>query len=203
MTHTVFIIDDHKIVRDGLKAILLGYPEYELVGEAASAEEAKQKIQNLKPDIVFVDLRLPDANGALLIQELIRLKPQSKFMLLTAEPNALDLQRAQQAGASGFLGKDINSDEYTRAMAAVIAGKKYISQSFSHLLVEDAHDISVRELEVLQLLADGLPYKQIADKLSISPRTVETHKNNLLKKLDVGTPIELVKKALKTGLIKG
>ncbi|QSE97431.1 response regulator [Fulvivirga lutea] len=203
MTYSIFIIDDHKIVRDGLKAILLGYPEYEVAGEAASGEEAKRKIENLNPDIVFVDLRLPDANGALLIQELIRLKPQSKFILLTAEPNALDLQRAQHAGASGFLGKDINSDEYIRAMAAVMAGKKYISQSFSHLLVEDASDLSIRELEILQLLADGLPYKQIADKLSISPRTVETHKNNLLKKLDVGTPIELVKKALKTGLIKG
>jgi DNA-binding NarL/FixJ family response regulator len=202
--NSVFIIDDHKIVRDGIKAILLGFPEFSVVGEATSGTEAKEKLKQLElPSIAFVDLRLPDCNGSVLIKDLMAIKNDLRCILLTAEPNALDLKRAQHAGAYGFLGKDIESDEYIRALSTVASGKRYISQSFSNLLIEDNADLSIRELEVLQLISEGLPYKQIADRLSISPRTVESHKNNLLKKLDVTTPIELVKQALKIGLIKG
>lgn len=202
MPQGIFIIDDHKIVRDGLRAILLGYPEYQIIGEASSGQEAKSKLVNISPEFIFVDLRLPDINGALLIRELLQINQKFKCILLTAEPNALDLERAKIAGALGFLTKEIEVDEYIRALKSVSIGKKYISQTFSHLLVEDNYQLSIRELEVLQFIADGLPYKQIADKLEISPRTVETHKNNILTKLDVATPIEMVKKALKLGLIK-
>jgi DNA-binding NarL/FixJ family response regulator len=202
--YSVFIIDDHRIIRDGIKAILLGFPEFSVVGEATSGTEAKEKLKQLElPSIAFVDLRLPDCNGSVLIKDLMAIENDLRCILLTAEPNALDLKRAQQAGAYGFLGKDIESDEYIRALRAVASGKKYISQSFSNLLIADNADLSIRELEVLQLISEGLPYKQIADRLSISPRTVEAHKNNLLKKLGVTTPIELVKQALKSGLIKG
>lgn len=203
MTNSVFIVDDHKIVRDGLKAILMGYPQYEFAGEAATAEEAKRKLSQNQIDFVFVDLRLPDMNGALLIADLLAFNQDLKCILLTAEPNTLDLQRAKQAGAMGFLTKEIDGEEYIKALDTIINGKKYVSQTFSHLLVDNNHELSFRELEVLQAIADGLPYKQVADRLNISARTVEAHKNNILSKLEVATPIEMVRKAVKLGLIKG
>ena len=199
----LLIIDDHQIVRDGLKAMLLGYPEYSVKSEAASAAEAIQKLKSIEVDLAFVDLRLPDLNGALLIKELLSVQPSLKCILLTAEPNALDLERAKMAGALGFLTKNIDAEEYIRALSAVSRGERYVSQEFSNYMLDENHQLSIRELEVLQLIADGLPYKQIAGELEISARTVETHKNNCLSKLGVGTPIEMVKKALILGLIKG
>lgn len=202
MTHSVFIIDDHKIVRDGLKAMLLGYPEYSILGEAATGAEALEKLKTNSPDIVFVDLRLPDCNGAALIADILKVAPKARCILLTGEPNALDLQRAISTGARGFLTKEIDTEEYIRALNAVSGGGKYITQSFSHLLLDEKTMLTSREMEVLTLFAEGLPYKQIAGKLEISPRTVETHKNNILEKLAVDTPIEMVRKAIKLGLIK-
>ena len=199
----LIIIDDHQIVRDGLKAMLLGYPEYSVKSEAASAAEAIQKLKSIEVDLAFVDLRLPDLNGALLIKELLSVQPSLKCILLTAEPNALDLERAKMAGALGFLTKNIDAEEYIRALSAVSRGERYVSQEFSNYMLDENHQLSIRELEVLQLIADGLPYKQIAGELGISARTVETHKNNCLSKLGVGTPIEMVRKALILGLIKG
>lgn len=199
----LLIIDDHQIVRNGLKAMLLGYPEYNVKSEAASAAEAIEKLKLITVDLAFVDLRLPDLNGALLIKELLSVQPSLKCILLTAEPNALDLERAKMAGALGFLTKNIDAEEYIRALSAVANGKRYVSQEFSNYMLDENHQLSIRELEVLQLIANGLPYKQIAGELEISARTVETHKNNCLSKLGVGTPIEMVKKALKLGLIKG
>lgn len=202
MPASIFIIDDHKIVRDGLKASLLPFKGYQIIGEAASAEESRTKLSGRQVDLIFVDIRLPDVNGAVFIKELKQLQPDAKYILLTAEPNKLDMDRAMQAGASGFLTKDIDSSEYAHAIRTVLEGGKYISQAFSHLLINAPAHLSERELEVLQHFADGLPYKQIADKLDISTRTVETHKINILKKLEVETPIEMVRKAIKLGLIK-
>ena len=111
MTNNIFIVDDHRIVRDGLKAILIGHPNYKVIGEAASGNEAIGKLKNIQADIIFVDLRLPDINGAVLIKELMTIQSSFKCILLTAEPNALDLERAKLAGALGFLPKDIDTEE--------------------------------------------------------------------------------------------
>lgn len=198
---SVFLIDDHKIVRDGLKATLIGAPQYKVVGEAASGEEALQQITNQQVDIAFVDLKMPDYNGAVLIRELRTKCPELKCILLTAEPNAADLQRAMHAGAQGFLTKEIDSEEYFVALDKVVNGQRYISSQFSDILVNTNIDFSERELEVLQLFSNGLSYKQIADKLDISARTVESHKNNLLKKMEVTTVIEMVRYGIREGLI--
>jgi DNA-binding NarL/FixJ family response regulator len=199
---SIYIVDDHKIVRDGLKAALLGYPEFKVVGEASTGELALKELPIKKPDVVFVDLRLPDVNGAMLIGDIMKLLPEAKCLLLTAEPNVTDLERAKLSGAMGFLTKDIDTDEYVLAIRKVLRGEKHSSATFSHIFLNSPADLTNRELEVLQLFADGLAYKQIADKLDISARTVETHKINILKKLGVDTPIEMVRKAIKLGLIK-
>lgn len=199
--HNLFLIDDHKIVRDGLKATFIGAPQYKVVGEASSGKEALETIGNQPVDVAFVDLKMPDYNGALLIRDLREKLPDLKCILLTAEPNAADLQRAMHAGALGFLTKEIDSHEYFDALKKVTKGQKYISTQFTDILVNTHIDFTERELEVLQLFSDGLSYKQIADKLGISTRTVESHKNNLLKKMDVSTVIEMVRYGIREGLI--
>ena len=199
--YNLFLIDDHKIVRDGLKATLIGAPQYKVVGEASSGKKALETIGDQPVDIAFVDLKMPDYNGALLIRDLRKKLPDLKCVLLTAEPNAADLQRAMHAGALGFLTKEIDSREYFDALDKVVKGQKYISSQFSDILVNVNIDFTERELEVLQLFADGLSYKQIADKLNISSRTVESHKNNLLKKMDVTTVIEMVRYGIREGLV--
>jgi DNA-binding NarL/FixJ family response regulator len=198
----LYIIDDHKIVREGLKAMLLGEPELRMIGEASSAQVALRELPEKKPDIVFVDLRLPDANGAMLIGEIQKVLPQTRCILLTAEPNATDLERADLMGARAFLTKDIDTHEYLLSIRKVLKGEKHISAAFSHILVNNPAGLTFRELEVLQLFANGLAYKQIADELDISARTVETHKINILRKLGVDTPVEMVRAAIRLGLIK-
>lgn len=200
-TYKVFILDDHKIVRDGLKAILLARPEFMVIGEAGSCQDASRLLPSVKPDIVFVDLRLPDGNGAQFILNICALLPEAKCILLTAEPNAADLQKAREAGAAGFLTKDIDQEEYFKALEKVCRGEKYISAVFSQLLVEESSPLSDRELEVLRLFAEGLSYKETAAQLGISPRTVETHKNHLMEKMQVKSIVELVRKAIREGII--
>lgn len=201
MPYKLFLVDDHKVVCDGIKAILLARPEFQVVGEASSALEARDKIASYNPDIVFVDLKLPDANGALLIKELSE-KVSAHFILLTSEPNGVDMERARSAGAVAFLTKDMDTLEYFKALDEVIAGRQYISAAFSNTLLNSVLNYTPREIEVLRGFADGLTYKEIGAQLDMSPRTVETHKNNLMKKMEAKSIVEMVRIAIKQGLIK-
>jgi len=200
--YQLFLIDDHKVVRDGLKTMILGVPQYKIAGEAESGAEALEKLSTQPVDVVFVDLKLPDANGASLIADIKNMNPGLKCILLTAEPNVSDLRRAQKAGAEGFLTKDIRQEEYLHALKEVVQGRKYISSTFSSLLINNPKELSERELQVLQHFADGLTYKEIAAALDISPRTVEAHKLNLLKKLNANTVIGMLREAIRQGLIR-
>ncbi len=201
MKQKLFLIDDHRVVRDGVKAMLLGHLDIQVVGESASGKEAKEKIRDYLPDLVFVDLKLPDCKGSDLIGELKELVPNAKFALLTAEPSTPELKTAQANGASAFLTKDMESSEYFKAIDNLINGKKYVSSAFSELLMEATESYTPREVEVLQGFADGLSYKEIADRLGMSTRTVETHKNSLLKKMEVKSIVEMVRKAIRDGYI--
>ncbi len=200
MTYRVFLVDDHKVVRDGIKAMLLAKPEFQVVGEASSAQEARQSIESCNLDIVFVDLKLPDGNGALLINELTS-KVKALYLLLTSDPNGVDLERAKAAGAVGFLTKDMNTEEYFKALTEVTNGKKYISSAFSNTLLNDVLNYTSREIEVLRGFADGLTYKEIGARLDMSPRTVETHKNNLMRKMEAKSIVEMVRIAIKQHVI--
>lgn len=201
MTYRVFLVDDHKVVRDGIKAMLLAKPEFQVVGEASSAQEARQSIESCNPDIVFVDLKLPDGNGALLINELST-KIKADYLLLTSDPNGVDLERAKAAGAMGFLTKDMDTNEYFQALTEITNGRKYISSAFSNTLLNDVLNYTPREIEVLRGFSDGLTYKEIGAQLDMSPRTVETHKNNLMKKMEAKSIVEMVRIAIKQGVIQ-
>lgn len=198
----LFLIDDHKVVRDGVKAMLLARMDIQVVGEASSGREALVSIADYQPDLVFVDLKLPDANGAELIGELKRLVPNAVFGLLTAEPGAADLERAKINGALAFLTKDMDTSEYLKAIDHLLLGKIYISSAFSAVMMESTDaSYTPREMEVLQGFADGLSYKEIGARLGMSARTVETHKNSLLKKMEVKSIVEMVRKAIRDGHI--
>mgnify|MGYP001217795441 CR=1 FL=1 len=200
MPYKLFLVDDHKVVRDGIKAMLLARMEFQVMGEASSGQEAIQQISKCNPDIVFVDLKLPDANGALLIKELNELVPAS-YILLTSDPNAVDMERAKSSGAVAFLTKDMDTQEYFKALDEVVSGRQYISSAFSNTLLNDVLKYTPREIEVLRGFADGLTYKEIGAQLEMSPRTVETHKNNLMKKMEAKSIVEMVRIAIKQGLI--
>ncbi|WP_462248508.1 response regulator transcription factor [Ekhidna sp.] len=198
----LFIVDDHKIVRDGLKALLIGRPQINVCGEASSIGEASEKLKSLKPDILFVDLKLPDGNGSEFLLEYLGDNPDVKSALLTAEPNYVDLKRAESAGVRSFLTKDIDRDEYYLAIDKMIAGKRHISSAFANILMNESVSLTPREIEVLQGFAAGLTYKEIGGKLDISPRTVETHKINLLEKFKVKSIVEMVRLAIREGHIE-
>ncbi|MGL1889440.1 MAG: response regulator transcription factor [Reichenbachiella sp.] len=201
MSHKLFLIDDHKIVRDGIKAMLIGRPDVQVVGEAASGWEALEKIEGYQPDLVFVDLKLPDLNGAELIHEIKQRLPDCRCAILTADPSAPVLNTAKKNGALAFLSKDMDTDEYFKALDKMIQNKPYLSSSFSEALLEQDETYTPRELEVLQGFSDGLSYKEIGARLGMSPRTVETHKNSLLSKMQVKSIVEMVRKAIRDGHI--
>lgn len=197
--YQLFIVDDHKIVRDGLKAIFIGKPNIQVCGEAASIQEAKDKLANINPDLLFVDLKLPDGKGSDFLSEYLENHQDVKAALLTAEPNKVDLKKAEEAGVKAFLTKDIDQTEYYQAIDKMLQGKKHISGAFADVLMNESSELTPRELEVLHGFADGLTYKEIGAKLDISPRTVETHKNSLLSKFNTKSIVEMVRLAIREG----
>lgn len=198
----LFIIDDHKIVRDGLKALLIGRPQIQVCGEAASIQEAKEKLVSLNPDLLFVDLKLPDGNGSEFLGEFLKNNSKVKAALLTAEPNFVDLKRAETAGAKAFLTKDMDQEEYYQAIDKMLNGKKHISSAFADIMLNENAELTQREIEVLEGFAKGLTYKEIGAKLDISPRTVETHKNHLLEKFETKSIVEMVRLAIRDGYLE-
>ncbi|MEL7146317.1 MAG: response regulator transcription factor [Bacteroidota bacterium] len=198
----LFIIDDHKIVRDGLKALLIGRPAIKVCGEAVSVREATEKLAVIEPDMLFVDLKLPDGNGSEFVTNYLKDRPNVKAALLTAEPNKMDLKRAEAAGVCAFLTKDIDQQEYYIAIDKMLSGKKHVSAAFADVLMNDSATLTPREFDVLQGFADGLTYKEIGAKLKISARTVETHKNHLLDKFQVKSIVEMVRLAIREGYLE-
>ncbi|MFY0689377.1 MAG: response regulator transcription factor [Cyclobacteriaceae bacterium] len=198
----VLLVDDHKVVRDGLRATFLSRPDLQVVAEAGSCEAAISEVARVKPDLAFVDLKLPDGNGADLIAKLTAIAPDLKCIILTSDPNSTDLRKARSNGALGFLTKDVNPDEYLTAIEKVLSGRNHISSLFSEFLLNEPIQLTKREIEVLQGFADGLTYKEIGADLGMSPRTVETHKLHLLEKMEVKSVVEMVRKAIRDGLIQ-
>lgn len=195
----ILLVDDHALVRDGMRALLASHPLAEVVGEAADAAQARSEVARLKPDLVLMDIGLRQGNGIELTAELTRTHPGLAVLMLSMYDNPEYLHRALQAGARGYVLKDGPSSEILAAIDAVSAGDPYIAARLARPTPrgDDARPLlSERESEILTALARGLSSKQIAAEYDLSVRTVETHRQNIRRKLKIAGQAELIRYAV-------
>jgi DNA-binding NarL/FixJ family response regulator len=205
----IVLVDDHKILRDGVRLRLQQEADFAVVGEAASAPEAYACVGQTAPDVVIMDLNLPGENGIVATGRIRAAWPQTRIVVLTGEVGDAAAHDAMLAGANGYLRKEDASDELVRAIRVVMAGKTYLTPDAATavtqaLLAKTASPepaLTERELAVLKGMADGLSYKEIADQLNISAKSVETYRARLVKKTGSATRAELVRYAVRKGIV--
>ncbi len=212
MSIRILLADDHKITRQGLRSLLDKEFDMEVVAEAEQGRTAVRLVRELSPQVVIMDVTMPDLNGVEAARQIVSEFPDVKIIALSMHSDSLFVTEMLRSGASGYLLKDCAFEELARAIRTVVAGKTYLSPSISGVVVDDyLHRLSKadfsglevltdREREVLQLLAEGKSTKQIALKLHISVKTVETHRRQIMNKLDIYTVAELTKYAIRKGL---
>lgn len=210
MTISVFLVDDHRVLRDGLRILLESQDDIEVVGEAENGHEAIKSIISKKPNVVVMDITMPELNGIDAAKVIHETLPEISTVILSIHSDLEHVFRALQAGAQGYLLKESAGSEVISAVRAVYLGRRYLSPSIREAVME-AHMqnrkiqsplelLSMREREVLQLTAEGCSSAIIADKLELSPKTVETYRSRLMGKLDVHDLPELVRFAIKHGI---
>jgi NarL family two-component system response regulator LiaR len=204
----VLVVDDHAMVRKGLATFLKVYDDLALAGEADSGRSAIQLCAQLKPDVVLMDLVMPDMDGATATRLIRTQSPLIQVIALTSFKDALLVQSALQAGAISYLLKDVSADELAQAIRAAHAGRSTLSPEAAQVLVHAASqppapgiDLTEREREVLTLMIEGLNNTQIAGRLTISPSTVKSHVSNILSKLGVTSRTEAVTLAFRNHII--
>ncbi|HEX2992052.1 MAG TPA: response regulator transcription factor [Anaerolineales bacterium] len=203
----VMLVDDHAMVRRGLATFLKIFDDLQLVGEAESGEAAIQLCAEVLPDVILMDMVLPDMDGAASTRVIRQRFPQVQVIALTSFKTGDLVRNALEAGAIGYLLKDITAEELVRAIRAAHAGRATLSPEVAQTLVHIAgqpqpgHNLTGRELEVLALMVDGLNNTQIAGKLTVSPSTIKSHVSNILSKLGVASRTEAVTLALRTHII--
>jgi RNA polymerase sigma factor (sigma-70 family) len=209
----VFLIDDHRIFLEGLEKLLSDDPAMVIVGTSSDAREGIKKIQQLQPDVVLMDISMPGLNGLEGTRMISRICPKTKILILSMHENELFLRRALEAGADGYILKDSRVDELVHAIQETYEGNCYLSPSISRKLVDEYLEtkrreeiknqipvLTGREREILQLLAEGHTSQDIAKVLSISQKTVQTHRKQIMRKLNVHRISDLVKYAVQEGL---
>ena len=199
----VLCVDDHPVVRDGIAAIINLQPDMVLAGTAATGGEALERFFELRPDVALVDLQLPDMSGFDVIKKIKDKSPNARIIVLSSHEGDVDIQRALEAGAQGYVAKGIVRGELLETIRSVHAGKRRLPAAVAQKLAEHMADepISARELEVLSLMAAGKRNKEIAGELSIAEDTVKMHVRNILSKLQVNDRTEAVTIALRRGII--
>ena len=212
MSITVFLADDHAVIRDGLRFLLEAQSDITVVGDAANGREAVRQVPKLQPDIVILDITMPELNGVEAAYQIRQLCPSVQVIILSIHGSAEHIVRALQAGARGYLLKESAGIEVVDAVRAVHTGGRYLSQEISDTVIDDYMNphstgtknplarLSLREREVLQLVVEGKSNAKIADSLSISPKTVETYRSRLMQKLEISDLPSLVKFAIQHGL---
>ncbi|XVQ11110.1 response regulator [Spirillospora sp. CA-255316] len=203
---TLLIVDDHPVVRDGLRGMFAGAPGFEVLGEAANGREAVALAADLRPDVVLMDLRMPDGSGVEAITEITTRGLPSKVLVLTTYDTDSDTIPAIEAGATGYLLKDAPRDELFNAVRAAAEGRTVLSPAIASRLVNRVraprtNALSARELEVLRLVAKGTANREIAAELFISQATVKTHLTHIYAKLDVKDRAAAVATAYKQGIL--
>ena len=198
----VLLVDDHPLVREGLRARLSSVPDLEVVAEAGNATEAFVRVEETHVDLVLMDVGMKDVNGIELTAQLMARHPQLKIVMLSMYDNPEYVHRAMQAGARGYVLKDAPSQEIISAIEAIVAGQTYLSPAISGRMLRAQTPrpvLSMRECEILACIAKGHASKQIAKELGLSVRTVETHRQNIKRKLNLEGQGELIKYAVERG----
>ena len=214
MTIRLLLVDDHAVVRSGLRMMLDNEGDAEIVGEASSAAEAIEAAMRLKPNVILMDIGLPDLSGIDATREIKQRTPEVSIVALTIHEDEEYFFKMLEAGASGYVPKRAAPEELLTAIRAAAAGQVYLYPSLAKLLVRDyldggrasaeqpSSDLTDREQEVLTYLAEGASNEEIAGSLVISPKTVARHRENIMRKLNLHSRAELVRYAIRKGIIK-
>jgi DNA-binding NarL/FixJ family response regulator len=213
MPLTLLLADDHQIVRQGLRAILNNVADFRLVGEAADGPEAVRLAERLEPDVLLLDLMLPGLNGLEVARHLTRRPSRTRILILSMHANEAYVFEALRAGATGYVVKDSSADELVQAIRKTAQGVRYLSRSISETALsayiemaegeplDPIKTLTFREREVLQMTVEGHSAAEIAQRLFISRRTVETHRANMMRKLGVRNQRELTRCAVQNGIL--
>ncbi len=207
-TIKILLADDHTIVRQGLKLILSSQPDLQVVGEAANGREAVELAQKLRPDVVLLDVAMPELNGIEATRRMMETNPRVRILVLSMHKEAVYVREILKAGARGYLLKDVIDTELLNAVRSVARGDGYISPAVSGALLSDYRQnvtdpvdlLTKREREVLQLIAEGKTNKEVAARLNLSVYTVDSHRGKIMEKLNLHSTGELVRFAIKNGL---
>ncbi|MDX2469409.1 MAG: response regulator transcription factor [SAR324 cluster bacterium] len=213
MTIKLLLADDHDMIRQSMTRMTGKMADVEIIGEASNGQEAIDMAREKSPDVIFMDIMMPGMNGIEATREILKDQPDIKVIALTSHTQAEMIQDMFQAGALGFLGKNCRSSELTQAVTSVMANRYYVAGALTGEVIENfiivnkpkitavSDDLTQREREVLRLIAEGFSSKEIANKLSISAKTIGAHRENLMKKLNLHNVASLTRYAIQRGLI--
>lgn len=212
MAIRIILADDHKIIRQGLRSLAEQQPDMEVIGEAEEGRKAVELVHELRPDVVIMDVAMPELNGVEATRQIMDDDMHLRVIALSMHQERQYVARMLEAGAAGYLLKDCAFEEMVDAIRTVIQGQTYLSPKIAGTVVEDyvrnlsadnltaKQELTPREREVLQLMAEGESTKQIARTLDVSVKTIETHRRNTMKKLELDSVAELTKYAIREGL---
>jgi DNA-binding NarL/FixJ family response regulator len=213
-TARIFLADDHEIVRQGLRVVLQDRPEWQICGEATNGREAVKKTAELEPDVVILDISMPELNGLEATRQILKEVPKTEVLILTVHDSENLIAKVLEAGARGYILKSDASKHLIAAVDSLLLRKPFFTQKVSEIVLdgylsdrpplkgEPRRNLTPRETEVLQLLAEGKSNKEVATTLNISVKTAETHRTNIMNKLDLHSISELVRYAVRNQLIE-
>ena len=207
---TIVLVDDHAVVRAGVRRLLEQEPLFEMIGEAESGEKAYQILAELKPDVMVMDLSMPGMGGLEAIRRILMRYEKAKILVLSMHEDLSFANQALKLGAKGYLTKNTLADDLVKSIETVSQGDVFLSDEIAKKMAmqsisgnqDPVHELSAREFEIFRLLAEGLDIDAIASTLNISSKTVSNYQTMIKQKLDINTPIELIRYAIKVGVIK-
>ena len=215
MTCNLLLVDDHSLIRAGVRALVLDIPGYAVIGEASDGSQLLEMVEQLAPDIVLLDISMKETGGLEALQRLKRVRPQSKVLILSMHTDPALIMQALESGAHGYLLKDATATELEHALEALRNNERYLSPAIAHTVINqaltrtqknqpevaDSHNLTARQLEILRLIVRGKSTREIANGLGLSIKTVETHRSQIMKRLQIYDVAGLVLFAVREQII--
>ncbi|WP_223515270.1 response regulator transcription factor [Pseudomonas sp. GL-R-26] len=215
MTCNLLLVDDHSLIRAGVRALVMDLPGYAVIGEASDGSQLLEMVGHLSPDIVLLDISMRQTGGLEALQQLKRVRPQSKVLILSMHTDPALIMKALESGAHGYLLKDTTATELEHALEALRNNERYLSPAIAHTVINqaltrnqkhppepaDSHNLTARQLEILRLIVRGKSTREIANGLGLSVKTVETHRSQIMKRLQIYDVAGLVLFAVREQII--